>query len=30
MKNQVLISLKYNEKVFMDVDSCSRDWCFKD
>ena len=29
MKYQVLFSLKNNEKVFMDVVCCSRDWRFK-
>ena len=29
MKYQVLFSLKNNEKVFMNVVCCSRDWHFK-
>ena len=29
MKYQVLFSLKNNEKVFMNVVCCSRDWRFK-
>ena len=29
MKYQVLLSLKNNEKVFMNVVCCSRDWRFK-
>ena len=29
MKYQVLFSLKNNEKVFINVVCCSRDWCFK-
>ena len=29
MKYQVLFSLKNNEKVFMNVVYCSRDWRFK-
>ena len=29
MKHQVLFSLKNNEKIFMNVVCCSRDWRFK-
>ena len=29
MKHLVLFSLKYNEKIFMNVVCCSRDWRFK-
>ena len=29
MKDQVLLSLKNNEKIFMNVVCCSRDWRFK-
>ena len=29
MKYQVLFSLKNNEKIFMNVVCCSRDWGFK-
>ena len=29
MKHQVLFSLKNNEKIFMNVVCCSRDWPFK-
>ena len=29
LKHQVLFSLKNNEKVFMNVVCCSRDWLFK-
>ena len=29
MKHQVLFSLKNNEKIFMNVVCCSRDWYFK-
>ena len=29
MKHQVLFSLKNNEKVFINVVCCSRDWCLK-
>ena len=29
MEYQVLFSLKNNEKVFINVICCSRDWCFK-
>ena len=29
MKNQVLFSLKNNEKIFMNVVCCSGDWHFK-
>ena len=29
MKYQVLFSLKSNEKVFMNIVCCSRDWCLK-
>ena len=29
MKQQALFSLKNNEKVFIDVVCCSRDWRFK-
>ena len=29
MKHQVLFSLKNNEKVFMNVASCSSDWLFE-
>ena len=29
LKHQVLFSLKNNEKIFMTVVCCSRDWCFK-
>ena len=30
MKHQVLFSLINNEKIFMNVVCCSRDWRFKD
>ena len=29
LKHQVLFSLKKNEKIFMNVVCCSRDWCYK-
>ena len=30
LKHQVLLSLKNNEKIFMNVVCCSHDWRFKD
>ena len=29
LKHQVLFSLKNDEKIFMNVVCCGRDWCFK-